>query len=195
VPARDVPGQHEVEIDIPEDRKMNQPQAHKPVRVGVFDRIRDADRAVEMLSAAGFAPSAISVICPTCTKERWQEYERKDPAGSHAPAAAAGGGAIGALLGGLIGIAGAAATGGAALLVAGPLLTGAAGGAVAGGLIGAMSTRGGEKEVADFYDQALQRGKILVGVEVADDEDQARLETAERVLLEAGAEPIPLPRG
>jgi len=174
---------------------MDTHRAQKPVRVGVFDRIRDADRAVEMLSTAGFAPSEISVVCPTCTKEKWQEYERKEPSGAHTPAAAAGGGAIGALLGGLVGVASAAATGGASLLIAGPMLAGAWGGAVAGGLIGAMSTRGGEKAISDFYDQALQKGKILVGVEVEGPGAESRLARAEQVFAQAGADPLPLTEG
>jgi hypothetical protein len=62
---------------------------------------------------------------------------------------------------------------------------------VAGGFIGAMTTRGVTKEMADFYDQAVTRGKILVAIE--DEADNTpRLATAERTFAEAGAEPLPL---
>jgi outer membrane lipoprotein SlyB len=161
-----------------------------PVRVGVFDTVRLADRAVGTLIAAGFAQEQISVICPQCHGPIREGVRAEEPAGAHTPGAAAAGGAIGAVLGGLTGIAG-LASGGAALLVAGPLL-GAAAGAVSGGFIGAMLTRGFEPEIADYYDQALQKGKVLVAVE---DDDERRLAEAERVLAQAGAEPVSLPAG
>jgi len=169
----------------------------KSVRVGVFRRIDDADRAVRALVDAGFDREHVSVICPTCTQEKWQDHAKRElPAGARAPAAAAGGSAIGALLGGLVGVTGAIASGGTALLIAGPvLLGGAAGGAVAGGLIGAMSTRGVEKEIADYYDQALQKGRILVAVEEHGPDGAELLARAERVLEQAGAEPIALTEG
>jgi hypothetical protein len=81
------------------------------------------------------------------------------------------------------------------LLVAGPLFAGLAGGAVAGGLIGAMTTRGMEKEIADYYDQAVRKGKILVGVEYEGADQEERLALAERLLCDAGAEPIALSAG
>jgi hypothetical protein len=73
-------------------------------------------------------------------------------------------------------------------------LLGAAGGGVVGGFIGAMSTRGFEPEIADFYDQALRRGSILVSVE-SEHENDLRLVQAERILESAGAEPMSLPMG
>lgn len=174
---------------------MRNTSSKKPVRVGVFSRIAQADRAVHALVAAGFPKDQITVICPSCTAEKFDEYKKEQPAGAHTPAAAAGGSAIGAVLGGLVAAVGVVASGGIGLLVAGPLLAGAAGGAVAGGLIGAMSTRGLEKEVANFYDQALQKGKILVAIEYEGEGQDERLATAERVLSEAGAEPLALPEG
>ena len=166
-----------------------------PVRVGVFTRIAHADRAVHDLVHAGFDKDDITVICPTCSPENFHEYKRMEPAGAHAPAAATAGGAIGALLGGLVAFTGVALTGGAGLLVAGPMLAGAAGGAVAGGFVGAMMTRGLEPEMANFYDQAVQRGKILVGVECRGENAQERLAKAEQILAERGAETVKLPEG
>jgi hypothetical protein len=166
-----------------------------PVRVGVFDRIANADRAVHELVHAGFDSDEITVICPTCTTEDFRDYKRMEPAGARAPAAATAGGAIGALLGGLVALTGVTLTGGAGLLVAGPMLAGAAGGAVAGGFVGAMMTRGLEPEMANFYDQAVQTGKILVGVECRGENAGARLAKAERIFAERGAEIVKLPEG
>lgn len=178
---------------------MNNTSSKTPVRVGVFSDMARADRAVHALHEAGFEKHAINIICPTCVPGRPtdhpEEYEQKEPAGAHTPAAAASGGAIGAMVGGVIALASAAATGGISLLVAGPLFAGAAGGAVAGGLIGAMMTRGVEKEVANFYDQAVGKGKILVAVEYEGPDQEERLALAERVFHEGGAEPIALPEG
>jgi hypothetical protein len=90
-------------------------------------------------------------------------------------------------------------TGGAALLIAGPLVAGlgagAATGAATGGFVGAMMSRGFEQETARFYDQAVKPGKILVGVDYEGPEQHARLQVAERVLNEAGAEAMALVKG
>ena len=60
----------------------------------------------------------------------------------------------------------ASSTGGLGLLVFGPMfLSSACAGALVGGLVGAMTTRGIEKEIANYYDQAVVQGKILVAAE------------------------------
>jgi hypothetical protein len=48
--------------------------------------------------------------------------------------------------------------------------------------------------MADFYDQAVTRGKILVAIE-DDRDDSPRLALAERIFAQAGAEPLPLNKG
>lgn len=63
---------------------------------------------------------------------------------------------------------------------------------VIGPFVGAMMTRGFEREFTDFYDQALQRGLILIAVEVEGEGNLPRLQEAERILAKAGAEPKPL---
>jgi hypothetical protein len=168
-----------------------------PIRVGVFRRLANADRAVTALSAAGFPTERISVVCPTCSPDAFSaDVERVAPAGARTPRAALTGGAIGGLLGGLVALAGIAATGGVGLLVAGGSLLGAAGaGAVSGGFIGAMTTRGFEPEIADYYDQALTRGSILVAVDTAPGTGIPPPEEAERVFAECGAEAVALRRG
>jgi hypothetical protein len=170
-----------------------------PVRVGVFDKVEQADSAVHELHLAGFQKDQISLICPTCEPQRPtdhpQEYEQHKPAGAQTPGAVAGGGALGALLGGAVAVASVGVTGGLSLVIVGPLFAGAAGGAVAGGLLGAMMTRGFEKETADYYDQAVQKGKILVAVEHQGPDQAQRLAVAERIFLDSGAEPINLTVG
>ena len=155
------------------------PTRELPTRIGVFDRFDDAQAAVDALVGAGFTHEQVTVICPTCTADAFhEESKRKAPAGSHAPAAASLGGAVGVILGGLVPLVGIVATGGIGLLAAGPLLAGVAGGAVAGGFVGAMLSRGFDTEMANFYDQALEKGKILVGVDCEGDDCEARLAAA-----------------
>jgi len=169
------------------------------IRAGVFPTILAAEKAVRDLLAAGFQKEQITVICSDDTKERYfREFEHQEPAGSHTPAAAATGGAIGATIGGVAAGAVGVATGGLPLLVAGGV--GLMAGAVWGGFLGAMMTRGLEKEAANYYDQAVQGGKLLVTVEHVHTVEHVpgagpTLADAERVLAAAGAEPLPLPEG
>ena len=95
-------------------------------------------------------------------------------------------------------VAGAITTGGVSILATAGLA--AWSGGVVGGLIGAMMTRGFEKELANFYDQAVTEGKIVVAVENRDDEADAeekwkQLNRAEKIFADAGSEPMPLPEG
>jgi hypothetical protein len=163
----------------------------RTVRVGVFSTAAQATAAIDRLLAAGFTKDEISVICPDETREEFfQEFQRPPLPTDHLTEAVAVGGTIGAVIGGLAAI-GIVTTAGLGLVAAGPLLFGLGGGAVAGGFIGAMTTRGVTKEMADFYDQAVTRGKILVAIE--DEADNTpRLATAERIFAEAGTEPLPL---
>ena len=168
-----------------------------PVRVGVFSTVAAADRAVAGLQAAGFPTDQVTVVSVEGPiREHFKQFEHQTPAGENAPVAAATGGAIGAILGGAVAVAGIVGTGGLALLAAGPIAMLAAGtGGVAGSLVGAMMTRGVEKELANFYDQEVCCGKILVAAEDHGPNQAERLAVAERVLAEAGTEPMPLREG
>ncbi len=101
--------------------------------------------------------------------------------------------AIGAALGGLTAIAGTAATGEVGLLVPGAFA--ASTGGIVGGYIGAMTTRRVDKALANFYDQSVTRGKILVAAEDHSEAQRQRLATASRILGDAGAEPMELVEG
>jgi hypothetical protein len=165
----------------------------RPLEVGVFNTIDEARTAVHSLLQAGFTKDEVTVVCSDETKERYfSEFDHQQPAGTHTPAAAAIGGTIGALLGGGAVAATALATGGITLWAVGPIS--AWFGGVAGGLIGAMMTRGVEKELANFYQQAVLSGQILVAAE-DQSHDGKRLASAAAILAEAGAQPLPLREG
>jgi hypothetical protein len=174
---------------------VDKPAAANRLEVGIFATVEGAKRAVANLLDAGFTKEQITVICSDETKERYfHEFEHQEPAGTHVPAATITGGTIGALVGGLSVIASAVATGSLSLWAAGPISAWAGG--VAGGLVGAMMTRGVEKELADFYQQAVIEGQILVAAEVTDPAQQhPSLSDAARILAEAGAKPLNLPEG
>ena len=162
--------------------------------VGVFSTVDEARRAVNELLKAGFSKEQITVVCSDETKERYfREFEHQDPAGTHTPTAAIVGGTIGAALGGLTVVASAVATGSLALWAAGPITAWAGG--VAGGLVGAMMTRGVEKELANYYQQAIVDGQILVAAEDHEADNRASLSRAAQVLAAAGAKPVALPEG
>ncbi|HEX5446232.1 MAG TPA: hypothetical protein VFW87_20565 [Pirellulales bacterium] len=166
----------------------------RPIRVGVFTTIRAAECAVDKLLRAGFTKDQISVVCSDRTKEaHFRQFEHEEPAGTYMPGAAATGGAIGAALGGLTVLAGAVTTGGLALLAAGGLAAWTGG--VVGGLVGAMMTRGVESEIANYYDQAVTAGKILVAAEDHSEAQRQSLATAEEIMSECGAEPLALREG
>jgi len=167
----------------------------RPTRAGVYDSVPEAEEAVSRLLAAGFSIDQITVVCSDDVKERhFRAFEHEDPAGRNTPVAASIGGAIGATVGGLAVTTAGVATGNVPLAISG----GAAGvvtGGVLGGFLGAMMTRGTEKAAADFYDQGVVDGRILVAVEVHGDGAEQSLARAEEILLEAGAKPVPLAEG
>jgi len=164
---------------------------HKPIRIAVFSALGQAEQAVQALLQAGFSKEQVTVLCSDkFTEDHFREFEHQHVSGANTPAAVAAGGAIGALLGGLTAVAGFVTTGGIGLLAAGGVA--AWSGAVAGGLIGAMLTRGVERELADFYDQEVTRGKILVAAEAAKNHLSPPLDVADEIFHHAGAEPMEL---
>jgi hypothetical protein len=170
------------------------PAQDRPLEVGVFSAVDDARKAVQALLAAGFPVSEITVICSDETKERYfREFEHQEPAGTYTPTATIAGGTIGAMVGGLAVVASALATGSLALWAAGPISAWAGG--VAGGLVGAMMTRGVEKELANFYQQAVINGQILVAAEDHGPQSGQHLSRAAQILADAGAQPLPMAEG
>jgi hypothetical protein len=166
----------------------------RELEAGVFDDVDDAREAVHRLLAAGFTNEQINVVCSDETKELYfKEFEHQEPAGTYTPKATIAGGTIGAVLGGVAVIVSAAATGSLALWAAGPITAWAGG--IAGGLVGAMMTRGVEKELANFYQQAVVDGRILVAAEIDPEDQQHALAKAAEVLAAAGAKPLELPEG
>lgn len=164
----------------------------RPIRAGVYAALPTAEEVVRQLLDAGFTIEQITVVCSDDTKEaHFREFEHQAPSGKSLPAAATTGSAIGAAVGGLAAAAAGVATGNTELAFSG----GAAGvctGGILGGFLGAMMTRGVEREAADFYDQALEDGEILVMVDVHGDDAGEKLALAEKIFLASGAKALAL---
>jgi predicted lipid-binding transport protein (Tim44 family) len=166
----------------------------RPIRVGVFDTVDEAAIAVRRLLEAGFPRESVTVVCSDETKEQYfREFEHQQPAGQETPVYAVTGGLIGALAGGMTVVAFSVATGGVALLAAAPISAGVGG--VIGGFVGAMMSRGVEKELANYYSEAVVAGRLLVAAEAHGEDEDARLAIAERILATSGAAPVELPEG
>ncbi|WP_437205728.1 hypothetical protein [Planctomicrobium sp. SH664] len=161
--------------------------ADYPVRAGVFADVNAALSLVNSLRTAGFSWEEVSVITSDDTKEKlFPEKVQQDTSTEHATKALdlAGAGLLG--LGGMATVAALVSTAGTALMIMGAF----AGLAAAGTFTSLMATRGFESEASDFYDQAVQEGKILVAVDVKGDDAEAsrRRDLATELITKAGGE-------
>jgi hypothetical protein len=163
-----------------------------PIRAAAFEFVDMADKAVQRLVDTGFDRDDIVLVCSDEAKRKhFPDLETRGPAGDVTPERAAVGGAIGALVGaGGLAALSLVTTAGVGLIGAGAVAV--LSGATAGTFVGAMTSRGVEKEAADFYDQALEDGLVLVA---ARSDDPKRLREAERLFGELGARSTELPEG
>lgn len=154
---------------------------------GVFETPVQADQAIRRLLAAGFSQDQLVVICPESLKDNFLlEAPQAAAPSANAGNAVAVGGAVGATLGGLA-LAATVITGGLSAVAAGVLI---GGGAIAGAFSNLIVAKGYEQEADDHYKAAIERGQIVVGVEVQGDDGASQLAHAQRILDEAGAQQL-----
>lgn len=147
--------------------------------VGVFTTRDQADSAIKALEAEGYKPEDMSVVVREGDKGGEVSQVRSSTLAENTSAGAVAGGAVGGLAGLLIGIGALAIPGVGALLIAGPIaaalgLTGAAAttisgaitGALAGGLIGALTSLGIPERDAEYYEERVKEGAVLLLVSV-----------------------------
>jgi uncharacterized membrane protein len=157
--------------------------------VGVFDGVGKAERALNGLKDAGFAPEQVSVVA----KEREDTQhlaERTDMAGEGAAAGAVTGGLLGGLTGFLVGVSALVIPGIGPIVGAGILgatLVGAGVGAATGGLVGALAGQGVPEEDARAYEAHVKGGRILLSVQAA---DAAMAQQAREIFDRAGGEDV-----
>lgn len=160
----------------------------KKTTTAIFNSPAEAAAAVAALEHRGFADKDISVLMSDAYgKDFKMETSSKLPEG--AAIGAGTGGALGALIAGLTAV-GSIVTGGAGLLVAGPLvaaLAGAGAGSAAGGIIGGLVGYGITEHQAKLFAEGMEDGKALIAVQ---SEDGDRQDVAEEALKDVGGEQI-----
>jgi hypothetical protein len=167
------------------EKAMTQQLIATQTQMGYFDTIAAADRAIRRLLAAGFSKDQLAVVCPAKFKDHFlPDAPLAEVPAADAPGVIAVGSAMGATLGGLA-LAATVLTGGAAGAVAAAVFVG--GGVLAGGFGNLIVSKGYEQEADDHYKRAIQRGQIVVGVELQGEDHAGQLAEAQRNLDEAGA--------
>jgi hypothetical protein len=166
--------------------------------IGLFPDFHTARGAVDALRKSGFGDGEIGVIAQERTVPGRVGHRNDlapaaiaaDAAESHAVEAAVEGAALGGLAGLALAAAAIVIPGVGPVFAAGVLGSllasagaGAAAGAVTGGLLGALTDMGVEDEEAEVYAEGVKRGGVLVTVHTADE----RVVDARRVLYDRGA--------
>jgi hypothetical protein len=169
------------------------PNTELPIRAGVFGDPDHVENALSRLKENGFSIEEVSVVTTVPEhQERFSSFLEQSHAGTDVEnKSLARAGAAGLGLGGAAALTTLVTTSGATVLVLGAF----SGVALLGTFVALMMTRGVERETADFFDQELDKGNILVAVEIHGDDVEQRLQLAEDILQQAGSKPIELPEG
>lgn len=145
---------------------------------GMFRNRDDAERAYNSMTSRGYSHDDVNVLMADNTRDEWFADDPDTELGSKAMEGAGAGSAIGGTLGAIIG--GIAAIGtsvlipGLGLIVAGPLaaaLAGAGAGGLTGGLVGALVGSGIPEERAKLYEEGINNGGVVMGVNPRNTED------------------------
>lgn len=151
--------------------------------VGIFSKEEEAIKAIENLKEAGYGSDEISVIAKEKESvERVKENTDVDVNAKDQYDKAAGGAAVGGVLGGvgalLVELGVFAIPGIGPFVAAGPIaatLGGLVAGGAVGGIAGALVDIGIDKQEAEEYEKYLERGDILVAVDERDNIDRNRV--------------------
>lgn len=137
---------------------------------GIFKNSQDAANAITRLLQGGVHRDDISVVASEKANMEAFGIETQSKASQGAVLGGGIGGTLGALVAGFTAV-GAIATGGVGILVAGPIvaaLAGAGAGAAAGGIIGGLIGYGIPEHQVKFFQDAIDKGSVLVGARVPD---------------------------
>lgn len=152
-----------------------------------FETVGQADQAIRQLRAAGFTEAQLLTACPAKFKDECAcAIPNSDSSGVGVEETIGKGAVRGAALGGLA-LAATVLTGGLSAPAAALLIGGSA---LAGGFSNLIVTKGYEVEAPDFVRNAINAGRIVVGVEVRDNDPAPRLAEAQRILAKAGGEEL-----
>jgi len=157
---------------------------------GIYKSVAQAERAVEVLTSAGFANNDISVLLSDAQTSREFAHEKNTKAPEGTAAGVATGGIIGGTLGLLAGIATLAIPGIGPLIAAGPIvatLAGLGAGGATGGIIGALAGLGIPEYEAKRYQGRVKDGGVLLSVHC---DTSKEIDRAKDMLKNTGAEDI-----
>lgn len=136
------------------------------VITALFNNISDASSALQTLESNGILPGDVSLISSESLSQDNFALTGNSKMPEGTAVGAASGGVITALLAGLTTV-GTIASGGAGLLVSGPIvaaLAGAGAGATIGGIIGGLIGSKIPEHEIKFYEDSLEKGSVLIGV-------------------------------
>lgn len=147
---------------------------HNKKLVGIFESENEAIKVIKNLKAAGYEDNEISVMAKHSERiDKIEEVTNVDTKATDDVSKAAGGAAIGGILGGigalLLELGVVAIPGVGPFLAAGPIavtLAGLIAGGAVGGIAGALIDSGIKEEDAKEYETYLNRGDILVAVDI-----------------------------
>jgi hypothetical protein len=172
IPKRDAPGKGPEGIA---------PDMEARTVVGVFERFEAAEAALKDLRAAGFREADISLVM-----QQSGSVPERGAGETKADQGTATGASVGAVLGGIAGLAALAIPGIGPILAVGPIAAaaGALTGGALGGLVGSFSGLGIPTEHAKEYDAAIRSGGVVLAVRVP---DRAADERASHILSQHDA--------
>jgi hypothetical protein len=166
-----------------------------PIRVGVFESVEAALRAIHSLRHAGFQRREIAVVCnePDPAPEL-KDYIRERPAGPRsAGKMLTGAGVLYAVLA-VAGVVAAALTAIFIGITTAFIVLGVALGIALLSVFGSiMVGRGFERELSNFYAQGIEPGQLLVAVDLDEHAPPQRVAAADRVLQQDASATISLP--
>lgn len=145
----------------------------KKMVTGIFRDRLDAETVFDYLHGMGYNSTEINVLMSDKTRLTYypETVEAKHKASSKATEGMGVGGAIGTAVGATLAAVAAIGTSiaipGLGLIVAGPLAAAFAGGgagALTGGLLGGLIGAGMTEQNAQAYEDALQKGGVVIGV-------------------------------
>lgn len=168
-----------------QNRNISGDSENQPMLTGLFRNRADAEEAYNNLIKHGYSKDDITLVMSEDTrKEHFDNHGEETEMGNKALEGTGAGASIGGAVGAAVGIVAAVGSSvvvpGLGLAIAGPIaggLAGAGAGGITGGIIGALVGAGIPEEKAKLYEEGIQEGGIVVGVNPRSEEDVDYLET------------------
>lgn len=160
--------------------------SHKTLVIGLFENTTKSEQALSALYSTGLSQGDVELVALDERLRKGLDASPPSRVGEGAAIGAGIAGSLGAIIAGFAAVGTIVTTGGAGLLIAGPLvsaLAGAGAGAAAGAAIGGLIGLGIPEKEASFWGEHLGRGGVVLGVK-ADNEVAERVKS---IFTENGA--------